>query len=91
MIEEAWFDPAETEELRSRWNTIQIQFIDSPCSAVELGDTLVAEVIQRISQILSENQDRLNNQWLNHDEISTEELRITMLNYRLLLEHLLKL
>lgn len=91
IIDEAWFNPADADELRSRWNTIQVQFIDSPCSAVEQGDTLVAEVIQRISQILSEHQNRLNNQWLNNDEISTEELRITLLNYRLLLEHLLKL
>jgi hypothetical protein len=91
ITEEAWFNQADADELRSRWNTIQVQFIDSPCSAVEQGDTLVAEVIQRISQIFSEHQNRLYNQWLNHDDISTEELRITLLNYRSLLEHLLKL
>jgi hypothetical protein len=90
-IEETWFCKADIDEMRSRWNTIQIQFVESPCTAVEQGDALIGEVMERFSQMLSDHQESLNQQWINHDDITTEELRTTLLNYRALLEHLLKL
>ncbi|NJD57842.1 MAG: hypothetical protein C3F13_12895 [Anaerolineales bacterium] len=89
--EETWFLKADADEMRSRWNTIQIQFVESPCTAVEQGDALIGEVMERFSQMLSDHQESLNQQWINHDDITTEELRMTLLNYRILLEHLLKL
>jgi hypothetical protein len=90
QIDDAWFGKTEVEEMRARWNMIQIQFIDSPCSSVEQGDALVAEVMERFTKILADRQTMLNQQWINHDDITTEELRITLLNYRLLLDHLFK-
>lgn len=77
------------DDLRNRWNVIQLQFVDSPCSAIEQGDTLIAEVIEEISQSLSNIQNSLDQQWLNHDEITTEELRIVLQNYRSILNRLL--
>jgi hypothetical protein len=91
QIDDAWFGKTEVDEMRARWNMIQIQFIDSPCSSVEQGDALVAEVMERFTKILADRQTLLNQQWINHDDITTEELRITLLNYRLLLDHLFKL
>ncbi len=88
---ETWLAKNVTDEMRSRWNSIQVQFVDSPCTAVEQGDALVAEVMERFDQILTEKQNALNQQWLNHDDITTEELRITLQNYRSFLDHLLKL
>ncbi len=86
-----WFKQAEIEDIRSRWTAIQIQFVDEPCSAVEQGEALVAETVERVKQMISDQQQSLGQQWLNHDDISTEELRSTLLNYRLLLNQMLKL
>jgi hypothetical protein len=88
---ETWFDKNLVDEMQSRWNVIQFQFVDSPCTAVEQGDALVAEIMEKLSQILAEKQNSLNQQWLNHDDITTEELRITLQNYRTFLNRLLKL
>jgi hypothetical protein len=90
-IVEAWLDKNVADEMRSRWNAIQVQFVDSPCTAVEQGDALVAEVMEKFDQILSGKQNAVHQQWLNHDDITTEELRITLQNYRSILDHLLKL
>lgn len=90
-ISDTWLTKAEVSEMRSRWYAIQVQFVDSPCSSVEQGDALVAEVMERFMQILTEKQNSLNQQWLNHDDISTEELRMTLQNYRTILNHLLAL
>lgn len=86
----SWFSKAEIDDFRSRWNAIQVQFVDSPCSAVEQGDTLVAEILERVKQAISNQQQSLNKQWINHDDISTEELRLTLQNYRSFLDYLLK-
>lgn len=90
-IPNQWLSDEEVEEYRSRWNDIQVQFVDSPCSAVEQGDTLVAETLERVKQAMSDHQNSLNQQWLNHDDISTEELRLTLQNYRAFLDHILKI
>lgn len=90
-ITHLWLAREDVEELRSHWDAIQVQFVDSPCSAVEQGDALVAETVERIKQAISGQQNNLNQQWLNHDDITTEELRITLQNYRTFLNHLLNL
>lgn len=89
--ETPWFNHEELDELHSRWTTIQIQFVEDPCSAVEQGEAMVAETVERVKQMLSDRQQSVSQQWLNHDEITTEELRVTLLNYRSLLNSMLKL
>ncbi len=84
-----WFTREDVEDLQSRWNTIQVQFIDSPCSAVEQGEALLAETLERIKQVMSDRQNSLGKKWLNNDNISTEELRTALLNYRAFLNWLL--
>lgn len=84
-----WFSKEEVEELHSRWSTIQFQFVDEPCSAVEQGEALLAETVERIKQMLSDRQKTLEQQWLSHEDITTEELRITLRNYRGFLDRLL--
>lgn len=89
--ESPWFNSEELDELHSRWTTIQIQFVEDPCSAVEQSETMVAETIERVKQMISDKQQAVSEQWLSHDDITTEELRATLLNYRSLLNSLLKL
>jgi hypothetical protein len=90
-VTENWLSKEIVEELRTRWNSIQFQFVDSPCSAVEQGDALIADVIEQITQSFSTIQNSLNQLWLNRDDISTEELRYTLQQYRSVLNRLLNL
>ncbi len=90
-IERNWFKPEDADELRHRWNSIQIQFVDEPCAAVEQGEALIAETAERVKQMLSDQQQSIGEHWLNHDDISTEELRTTLLSYRAVLNRMLNL
>jgi hypothetical protein len=90
-IEGQWFNRNEIEDLQSRWTSIQIQFVEDPCSAIEQGEAIVAETIERVTQMITEQQQSLGHKWLNHDDITTEELRLTLLDYRSLMNHLLNL
>jgi hypothetical protein len=88
--ERVWFKAEEVEDLRSRWTSIQLQFIDEPCSAVEQGETLVAETAERVKQMISDQQQAISQRWLDHNDISTEDLRTTLLKYRELLDRMVK-
>ncbi len=85
------FTREEITDLRSKWKDIQVQFIDSPCSAVEQGDTLVADVLERVKEAITHQQELLNKQWVNNDDVSTEELRVALRSYRMFLDRLLSL
>lgn len=77
-----WFKSEEVDELKSRWNMIQVQFVDEPRKSVEQADALVEEVLKRINQAFTDQRAALDEQWVNHEEISTEDLRITLQSYR---------
>jgi len=84
-----WLNRDEKEQLRSRWSTIQTQFVDQPRGAVEQAETLIADCVERIQQLLVDQQTRLSEQWCYHADTSTEDLRLIMQNYRSFLDHLL--
>ncbi len=81
----------EIDEMRSRWNAIQIEFVDEPRASVEQADALVAEVMKRIAQMFSEKRAALDEQWTNHDDVSTEDLRVALQRYRSFFQRLLSL
>jgi hypothetical protein len=74
--------PNEAEELRSKWERIQLTFVEEPGKAVEDADKLVALAIRRVSEMLSNERERLEEQWTRGGEISTEDLRIALRGYR---------
>jgi hypothetical protein len=76
------FDQETSEELRTRWNAIQSRFVDEPRSAVQQADTLVSEVIEKITQMFANEHDSLEDQWHQSSGISTEDLRIILQHYR---------
>jgi len=86
-----WLSVEEIDKLKSRWNSIQIKFVDEPHTAVEQADGLVTEALERIKQVFSDNRTILNEQWTNHQDISTEDLRIALQNYRSFLNRILAL
>jgi hypothetical protein len=85
------FGKPEIEELRSRWNTIQTNFIDEPRGAVKDADALVASAIKQISEAFTEQRNQLEKQWRRGDQISTEDLRLALQRYRAFFSRLLSI
>jgi hypothetical protein len=75
-------DREESEHLRTRWNEIQGKFVDEPRSAVQQADTLVSEVIEKITQMFANEHSSLEGQWKQGNDVSTEDLRKALQCYR---------
>ena len=86
-----WLKGEENDELRTRWNSIQIEFVNEPRKSVEQADALVAETLERIEQAFSNQRTTLNAGWINHADIATEDLRIALQSYRSFFNRLLAL
>jgi hypothetical protein len=76
------FNGEEAEQFRARWNQIQGKFVDEPRIAVRQADALTSEIIEKITLMFAEQKDLLENQWKQGNEVSTEEMRKTLQNYR---------
>ena len=72
----------ESEQLHTRWNAIQVGFVDEPRSAVQQADALVSEVIEKITQIFASEHGLLESQWKEGNNVSTEDLRKALQHYR---------
>ncbi|WKZ37445.1 MAG: hypothetical protein QY332_05810 [Anaerolineales bacterium] len=79
---DALLDHAESEHLRTRWNEIQGRFVDEPRSAVQQADTLVSEVIDKITEMFANEHGALEEQWKEGNDVSTEDLRQALQHYR---------
>jgi len=84
-----WFEAEEINEIKSRWSSVQTEFVDDPHSSIKQADDLVAEAIERFEQALYHQRSELVEQWNTQDDISTEELRIALQSYRSFLDRLL--
>ena len=72
----------------SRWERIQGRFVDEPRTAVEEADSLVAEVVDHLTDAFAVQRERLEMQWKAGDDVSTEELRQALRRYRAFFERL---
>ena len=81
-------DP-EAESFRSKWNEIQVSFVDEPRAAVERADHLVAETMQQLASNFASERNKLESQWDRGDEVSTEDLRVALQRYRSYFQRLL--
>ncbi len=85
------FPADQAEALRSRWESIQVGFVDEPRAAVEQADSLVAEVMQTLATTFSHERSGLEGQWSKGEDVSTEDLRQTLRRYRSFFDRLLAL
>ncbi|MEO3814086.1 hypothetical protein ABGB17_34245 [Sphaerisporangium sp. B11E5] len=77
--------PAEPGvDFRQRWREVQASFVDDPRDAVRQADELVDEVF---SHVVKRKQD-LTDRWKDSDQGDTERLRVTLREYRSLLDEL---
>jgi len=72
----------EMQRILGQWKDIQADFVDGPRKAVQDADALVAEVLERLAQPLATEREQLESQWAGGDDVSTEDLRRCVRQYR---------
>jgi hypothetical protein len=79
----------QSERFTTRWQEIQSSFVDKPRDAVAEADALVADLMQRLAASFSNERERLEGQWDQGDDVSTEDLRVALTRYRSFFDRLL--
>ena len=79
----------QSEQLTTRWQEIQTSFVDRPQESVEEADALVADLMGWITRSFATERERLEKQWAEGDDVSTEDLRVTLTRYRSFFDKLL--
>jgi hypothetical protein len=88
-IEQPLFVERETTDFRRRWTDIQAAFVDEPRRAVEQADALVADIVKRVTDGFASARGTLERQWDRGDNVTTEDLRLTLQRYRSFFDRLL--
>jgi hypothetical protein len=83
------FADTESQDFRSKWDQIQIGFVDEPRKAVQDADNLVAQTMKRLAEIFSDERKKMEAQWDRGDDVSTEDLRMALHRYRSFFNRLL--
>lgn len=78
-----------TQKFRSRWDDLQIKFVDDPRNSVDQADQLVAELMKSLAGTFACEREGLENQWKKGENISTEDLRVALRRYRSFFERFL--
>jgi len=82
---------SQREDLRQRWTTVQAGFVDEPRQAVHDADELVTSAIQQVSEMFRAQRFKIENQWSEGSDASTEDLRVCLQQYREFFNHLLSI
>ena len=85
------FADTEGHDFRSKWDQIQIGFVDEPRKAVQDADSLVAQTMKRLAEIFSDERKKMEAQWSRGDDVSTEDLRVALQRYRSFFNRLLSM
>ena len=87
----ALFPPQLSQEFRSRWDQVQIGFVDDPRRAVQQADELVADVMKSLAGSFAEQRRRLEAGLGQDSHANTEDLRVALQSYRSFFQRLLSL
>lgn len=82
-------DDAQRQGMLTQWKEIQARFVDEPRAAVHDADALVAEFMQRLTTMFASERQQLESRWSGGDDVSTEDLRHSLRQYRSFFERLL--
>lgn len=85
------FSLSEVNNLRTHWDRVQVGFVDEPRKAVQEADALVSPAVKRLAEGFAEERQKLEHQWDQGDNVSTEDLRIALRRYRSFFTRLLSL
>jgi hypothetical protein len=83
------FADDELAELRARWAGVQAAFVDDPKECVQKADVLVSDLVEQLTTGFARARSRLEEQWAQGQEASTEDLRLALMRYREFFERLL--
>ena len=83
------FSGNEANELRAQWDAIQVGFVDEPRGAVKQADNLVAGTMKCLAEVFAAERSKLEGQWDQGENVSTEDLRIALRRYRSFFSRLL--
>ena len=83
-------EESELASFRGRWYEIQTRFVDDPRAAVEQANSLVDDLVQRLTESFSEQRSQLEADWDRDDDVSTENLRMALQRYRFFFNRLLE-
>jgi hypothetical protein len=83
------FATDDAERFRDRWESLQARFVDEPRDTVAEADDLVGELMKQLTAGFSDKRSRLEAQWEQGDQVSTEDLRIALTRYRSFFNRLL--
>jgi hypothetical protein len=78
-----------SEDMRTRWETIQTGFVDDPRTSVQEADELVAMAIKKLAESFAEERSKLEQEWSRGNDVSTENLRQALRRYRAFFHRLL--
>jgi hypothetical protein len=87
----ALFPPEMAQDFRSRWDDVQIGFVDDPKQAVRQADELVAQVMKSLAQKFADERSKFESQFDEQGTASTENLRVALRGYRSFFQRLLSL
>jgi hypothetical protein len=82
-------DGGMSSSYREKWQSIQVNFVDDPQDSVKAADGLVAEVIQSLARSFADQRQQLEGRWSQGSEVSTEDLRQALRQYRSFFDRLL--
>ena len=86
------FEADVARAFKSRWDEVQISFVDDPTRAVKQADELVAEVMTSLAESFSRERTQLEGVVQSaSDGRSTEDLRVALRRYRSFFQRLLSL
>jgi hypothetical protein len=88
---EPLFEDDAAAKFRTRWLAIQSKFVDDPRDSVKQADDLVADMIKNVTMNFADRRIGLEKQWNSGENISTEDMRVTLKRYRSFFERLLTL
>jgi hypothetical protein len=87
----ALFPPEVASDFNSRWDAVQIGFVDDPGEAVRKADELVAQVMKSLAESFANERDRIEGQLGQTNSESTENMRVALRRYRSFFQRLLSL
>jgi hypothetical protein len=80
---------ADATGYQDRWYEIQTGFVDEPRHAVQSAGELLTEMMDDLTRRLTTELERFDAQRGAHEDVSTEDLRVTFQRYRLFFDRLL--
>jgi len=85
------FPSHQCTTLEKEWQPVQANFVDSPRDAVKQADALVTKTIDILSSSFGEMRGSMERTWEKDGDVSTEDLRLAMQNYRSFFQRLLSI